>query len=229
VTVGALVEGLPIIDGRYSGGDFGWFSPFAAFFGVGLCFGYALLGACWLVKKCEGDVRDAAYRLMPYLSAGLLGFLVIVFVYAVSEHLQVMGRWLDRSYLLVFPAIAAVALADSVRRRRDETPFYMLALIFASAFGTLAVSFLALHDSLRNHHRPSRCAPFQPGVHVLGRRSLRIPSHAGLPGDQLSRLSGQGWASLQPLLAGRRSGANEFMELTLVNACRMARCQIPEL
>jgi cytochrome d ubiquinol oxidase subunit II len=60
VTVGALVEGLPIIDGRYSGGDFGWFSPFAALFGVGLCFGYALLGACWLVKKCEGDVRDAA-------------------------------------------------------------------------------------------------------------------------------------------------------------------------
>jgi Cytochrome bd terminal oxidase subunit I len=94
---------------------------------------------------------------------------------------------------------------------------------------SLAVSFLVLHDSLRDHHRPSRCAPFQPGVHVLGRRSLRIPSHAGLHGDQLSRLSGQGWASLQPLLAGRRSGANEFMELTLVNACRMAWCQIVAL
>ena len=55
---------------------------------------------------------------------------------------------------------------------------------------SLAVSFLALHDSLCDHHRPSRCGPFQPGVHVLGRRSLRIPSHAGLHGDQLSRLSG---------------------------------------
>jgi cytochrome d ubiquinol oxidase subunit II len=144
MTVGALVEGLPITDGRYSGGDFGWFSPFAALCGVGLCLGYALLGACCVVKKCEGDVRDAAYRLVPYLSAGLLGFLVIVFVYALAEHLQVMSRWLDRPYLLAFPAIgavAAVALADSVRRRRDATPFYMVALIFASAFGTLAVSF----------------------------------------------------------------------------------------
>src|SRR5262245_27725291 len=27
--VGALVEGLPLSDGRYVGGEFGWFSPFA--------------------------------------------------------------------------------------------------------------------------------------------------------------------------------------------------------
>jgi len=27
--VGALVEGLPISHGEYSGGEFGWLSPFA--------------------------------------------------------------------------------------------------------------------------------------------------------------------------------------------------------
>src|SRR3984893_17410233 len=37
MTVGALVEGLPIENGHYAGGDFGWFSPFAALCGVGLC------------------------------------------------------------------------------------------------------------------------------------------------------------------------------------------------
>ena len=144
LTVGALVEELPIANGQYTGGEFGWFSPFAIVCGVGLCLGYALLGACWLIKKCEGDVRDAAYRLIPYLSIGLLVFLVIVFVYALAENLLVMSRWLERSYLLVFPAIgvmAAVVLATSVRRRRDGAPFYMVALIFAAAFGTLAISF----------------------------------------------------------------------------------------
>ena len=35
--------------------------------GVGLRLGYALLGACRLVRKCEADDRDAAYRLIPYL------------------------------------------------------------------------------------------------------------------------------------------------------------------
>ena len=46
MTVGALVEGLPFTNGEYSGGEVGWLTPFAALCGVGLCFGYALLGAC---------------------------------------------------------------------------------------------------------------------------------------------------------------------------------------
>src|SRR6201999_1589364 len=51
--VGALVEGLPISDGQYAGGEFGWLSPFSLLCGVGLLLGYTLLGACWLVRKCE--------------------------------------------------------------------------------------------------------------------------------------------------------------------------------
>jgi cytochrome bd ubiquinol oxidase subunit II len=144
MTVGALVEGLPVANGQYAGGEFGWLSPFAVLCGIGLCLGYALLGACWLVKKCEGDIREEAYRLIHYLAIGLLGFLLVVFVYALAAHLEVMGRWLQRPYLLVFPligAIAVAALAHSVKHRRDGVPFIMVALTFAAAFGTLAVSF----------------------------------------------------------------------------------------
>jgi cytochrome bd ubiquinol oxidase subunit II len=142
--VGALVEGLPISDGQYAGGEFGWLSPFSLLCGVGLCLGYTLLGACWLVKKCEGDVRDAAYSLIPYLAIGLLVFLIVVFAYALVEDLRVISRWLERPYLFVFPAIgivAAIVLAASVRQRRDGPPYYMVVLIFAAAFGTLAISF----------------------------------------------------------------------------------------
>ena len=144
ITVGALVEGLPITNGQYTGGEFGWFSSFAVLCGLGLCLGYALLGACWLVRKCEGEPRDAAYRVIPALALGLLAFLIIVFAYALAENLRVIGRWLERPYLFVFPAIgivAAIVLATSVRRRRDGAPFYMVALMFAAAFGTLAISF----------------------------------------------------------------------------------------
>ena len=88
--------------------------------------------------------RDEAYRLIPYLAIGLLAFLLVVFGYALAENLHVMHRWLERPYLLIFPAIgviAALVAADSIRRRRDGVPFYMVALIFAAAFGTLAISF----------------------------------------------------------------------------------------
>jgi cytochrome d ubiquinol oxidase subunit II len=144
MTVGALVEGLPVANGHYTGGDFGWLSPFALLCGSGLCLGYALLGACWLVKKTEAETRDAAYRLIPYLAVGLLVFLLVVFVYALAAHLEVMGRWLGRPYLLVFPVVGVIAIAGlaySVLRRRDGVPFSMVALTFAAAFGTLAISF----------------------------------------------------------------------------------------
>src|SRR5260370_2538810 len=78
MTVGVLVAGLPIANGQYTGGEFGWFSPFAIICGVGLCLGYALLGACWLVQKCEADVRQGADRLIPHLSVGLIAFLLVV-------------------------------------------------------------------------------------------------------------------------------------------------------
>src|SRR5882724_7914713 len=144
VTVGALVEGLQVTSGQYSGGDFGWLTPFAVLCGIGLCLGYTLLGACWLVKKCDTEVRDRAHRQIRVLAVSVLVFLVVVFVYALAEHLPILHRWIDRPYLFAFPAVggvAAIALALSILRQNDRWPFYMVAVIFVAAFGTLALSF----------------------------------------------------------------------------------------
>src|SRR4029077_15863045 len=138
LTVGRLVEGLPIANGHYVGGDLGWLSTFALLCGVGLCIGYALLGACWLVRKCHGAVREFAYGLIPPLSLALLLFLVAVFGFALIEHLRVMNRWLERSYLFVFPAVgilAAILLAASLQRHSDQAPFRLVAIVFVAAFG----------------------------------------------------------------------------------------------
>jgi hypothetical protein len=79
-------------------------------------------------EKMRSRVRDAAYRLIPYLSVGLLVFLIVVFVYALAENLPVMGRSLEPPYLFIFPvvgALAAIVLAVSVRRRSDGLPYTM--------------------------------------------------------------------------------------------------------
>src|ERR1700730_14082494 len=60
-------------------------------------------------RNAKPNVREVAYRLIPYLSGGLLVFLLVVFAYALAEDLQVMGRWMDRPYLFVFPVIGAMA------------------------------------------------------------------------------------------------------------------------
>jgi cytochrome bd ubiquinol oxidase subunit II len=135
--VGALVEGLPISDGEYSGGTLGWLSPFAVLCGFALCFAYSLLGACWLIRKSEGGLQEAAYRLLSRAAAGLALILLLVFVYSIAEHLE-------RPYLFVFPVIgiaASIVLARSVRKHGDRAPFLMAALGFAAAFATFAITF----------------------------------------------------------------------------------------
>jgi cytochrome d ubiquinol oxidase subunit II len=142
--IGALAKGLPLQNGHYVGGSFGWLSWFACLCGVGLCFGYALLGATWLVSKGEGLLRDKAYALLPGLTWSVLGLLGIAFVFAVQSDLRIMHRWLDRPYLMLLPIIGALAAAVLVRgiaKRNDLLPFRMSVVIFVSAFATMAISF----------------------------------------------------------------------------------------
>jgi cytochrome d ubiquinol oxidase subunit II len=144
LTVGALVRGLPVVDGHYAGGIFGWLTPFSLLCGVGLCLGYSLLGAAWLIQKCEGEIREIAYRQTTWLALGVLVFLIVVFAYALADHLRIIDRWLERPYLFIFPVIGALAagvLGASIRRHWDGLPFTMVVLIFLAAFGTLAISF----------------------------------------------------------------------------------------
>ena len=144
MTVGALAEGLPMQDGHYIGGTFGWFSAFASLCGVGLCLGYCLLGAGWLVSKGEGRLRERAYELLPALTNAVLLFLGFAFCYALVMNFHIMARWVERPYLVVFPIVGMVAagwLIRSTRARQDNVPFRMTALLFLMAFCTMAVSF----------------------------------------------------------------------------------------
>jgi cytochrome bd ubiquinol oxidase subunit II len=142
--VGALAQGLPLVNGTYSAGPFSWLNPFTVLCGAGLCLGYALLGACWLVRKSEGTVQTVCFRLIPVLSLITLAALAMVFLFALDEHLRVLDRWQERPYLFAFPLIgliAGIALTLSVRRRRERDPLYLVSATFAAAFGTFAASF----------------------------------------------------------------------------------------
>jgi len=143
--VGAIVEGLPIRNGLYAGGAFGWATPFALLCGVGLCIGYALIGACWIVRKSEGDLQDFGFRVLPGLMAALLVFLAAIFAWSLAIELPVLRRWIDRPVLILCPLVGLVAFAvlfGAVRRRDDRPVFLAASAIFLAAFATLAGSFL---------------------------------------------------------------------------------------
>src|SRR6516162_9313347 len=77
--IGAMMRGIPVANGQYAGGPFGWLHPFAILTGLGLVLGYALFGAGWLVLKSEGELRAWAYRRIRWLAAGVFAVLFLAF------------------------------------------------------------------------------------------------------------------------------------------------------
>ena len=77
--VGAMMRGIPVVDGQFAGTAFDWVRPFPILTGLGMVFGYALLGASWIVLKGEGAIRDWAYARIPRLAVAVFVVLGLAF------------------------------------------------------------------------------------------------------------------------------------------------------
>jgi cytochrome d ubiquinol oxidase subunit II len=121
--------------------------PFPLATGVGLLFGYALLGATWLVMKTEGDLQRWARSHALVALAGVLAFIVMVSVWTPFLNAQIAARWFGTPsvyYLAVVPIVtAAIAWATwrALRRDSDYVPFI-------GAMGLFAMCYLGLGISL---------------------------------------------------------------------------------
>jgi cytochrome bd ubiquinol oxidase subunit II len=143
--VGAMIRGIPIANGQYSGGSFDWVAPLPILTGIGLVFGYALLGASWLVLKSEDPLRSWARRRIPALAIAVVAVLCVAVVVAFIDRARMTGTlYADRPWGVIFPIIglvAIVAIIASARRQRDSWPFAMTVVLFVAAFVSLAVVF----------------------------------------------------------------------------------------
>ena len=144
--VGAMIRGIPVEDMQYAGGAFIWLHPFPVFTGIGLMLAYALLGACWIVLKTEGALRDWAYARIPWLVAAVFAVLGLAFIIALTTDFSATARSNlgQRSWGLVLPVFSLVALLGlfaGARIRRDAVPLAMAVAFFCTAFLTLAVMF----------------------------------------------------------------------------------------
>jgi cytochrome bd ubiquinol oxidase subunit II len=142
--VGAMIRGVPVTNGQYSGGAFDWLAPLPVLTGIGLVLGYALLGASWLVLKSDGELKEWALKRISWLAVAVLAAIVLAFDAAVFERGRIGADLSDRVWGLVFPGLGLLAMAGvfiGARARRDGLPFAMTILFFIAAFLTLAVLF----------------------------------------------------------------------------------------
>lgn len=142
--VGAMIRGIPVSNGQYSGGVFGWLAPFSIMTGIGLVLGYALLGAGWLVLKSEGALRHWARSRISWLAAAMLAVMIVAFITTRNLDPHASDNLRARPWALLFAAIgilALIAVFAGSRNKRDGFPFAMTALFFLSAFLALGTMF----------------------------------------------------------------------------------------
>ena len=144
--IGAMMRGVPVANGQYTGDAFGWLHPFPVLTGIGMVLGYALLGAGWLVLKSEGPLRAWAYARIPWLAGGVFIVLGLAFVASLTIDADAIAQsnLRDRLWGYAFPLLAVAALAGvvaSARARRDGLPFPLTVLFFLASYLTLGVMF----------------------------------------------------------------------------------------
>jgi cytochrome d ubiquinol oxidase subunit II len=144
--VGALMRGIPVANEQFAGTSFDWLHPFAVLTGIGLVFGYALLGTGWIVLKSEGTLRDWAYRRVGWLAAIVFVLLGLAFIASLTVDTDAVAQshLRDRPWGLVFPVAAIAALGSAVMSalaRRDGLTFALTVLFVFAAYLTLGVMF----------------------------------------------------------------------------------------
>src|SRR5271167_3150544 len=143
--VGAMLKGIPVANGQFAGHAFDWLRPFPLLTGIGMVFGYGLLGACWLVFKSEGAIREWAFSRLTWLAVGVFIVLGLAFAATLTADAGALAQsnLRDRSWGYIFPVLGFVALLGvliaSRRRRRDHVPFALALLFFISSYLTLGV------------------------------------------------------------------------------------------
>jgi cytochrome d ubiquinol oxidase subunit II len=139
--LGALVEGMPLTGGKYiHAAAFMWFSPFSVLTAVAVVFGYALLGATWLILKTEGRVQRIAFDLTRPLMLAVIAFMLLVSAWLPFLDSNLMARWFtwpNLLYLSPVPILAvlnAVALWFAVIRNHEVSPFVLSLCLFVLGF-----------------------------------------------------------------------------------------------
>src|SRR4029078_906897 len=105
VVLGMYVEGFTVSGRAFSGTSFDWLRAFPLATGIRLLFGYALLGATWLVMKTEGDVQQRARRHATIALYGVLAFIAMVSIWTPLLHPRVAERWFSTPNIYAFALV----------------------------------------------------------------------------------------------------------------------------
>jgi cytochrome d ubiquinol oxidase subunit II len=144
--LGAILQGIRISGRAYAGSWWDWLTPYTLLTGLGVVAGYALLGACWMIWKLEGEVQAKAYGLAFRAALATLVLMTAVSAYNLALLPEYRARWLAMPNVLfagqvpLLTAIIAGFLFRGLSKRWELAPFLLALALFLLGMAGLGVT-----------------------------------------------------------------------------------------
>jgi cytochrome d ubiquinol oxidase subunit II len=168
--LGAFIQGFKVEGRAFAGGPLDFLTPFSVLTGIALVFGYALLGAGWLVLKTEDDIQARARRYGRVCLVAVVIGIVVVSLWTPLASDAVFSRWFSWPNILILsPVPVATALVAWATWRALGGASQSGG--FIGAVGLFALSYIGITISLWPmivpHHYTLMQAASAPGTQAF--------------------------------------------------------------
>lgn len=146
MTLGALLQGVDVVDRSYAGSWWDWLTPYTLLTGLGTVAGYALLGSSWLIWKLDGGAQKHARWLALRAAIATIVLMGAVSVYNISLNAEYAARWLTAPEVYyaapvpILTAIIAISMIRAITKERNSKPFWLAIALFFLGMAGLGVT-----------------------------------------------------------------------------------------
>ena len=149
IVLGSFIQGFHVDGRHFAGSSFDCFTPFSLLTGAALVFGYALLGACWLIFKTEGALQAFARRAGRIAFVGVVAAVAIVSLWTPLADHDIARRWFswpNIALLSPVPIVTAIVVILEWRAltRAELAPYLYAVSLFALSYVGIAISLFPM-------------------------------------------------------------------------------------
>ena len=147
IILGNFVQGIEVEGRAFAGGPLDWANGFSLMTGIALVFGYALLGATWLIMKTDDLTQKWARLAAKYNLIFVAGFMGLVSLSMPFVDERIFKLWFSLPtllYLLPIPLLTAGVIAllarDLIKGDKEYRPFFLTVGLFLFGYLGFGVS-----------------------------------------------------------------------------------------
>ena len=147
-SLAASSRASPLQGRAFAGTSWDWLTPFSVLTGVALVFGYALLGAGWLVIKTDGELQAWARRVGRSCLIGVLLAIIVVSIWTPVADADIARRWFSWPDAVLLAPVPILTAAIAYAAWRALSGWGGDAALFTAAMGLFLMSYLGIAISL---------------------------------------------------------------------------------